>query len=186
MIAKAKQKKWLTERIITSDNVTTIDSFCHTLVSLDPLKAEFWTMPEIVMDEEITQLYLEASENALATMQLTEENKQGLMRLLYLHSNSRNKLKASVASILSNRVAILPLIDEKEYNPAAQLHLLIEELKRRLVQSAPTDLLDEITRILNSNLQHCPDPPFITPDANTNWQDCLLDGLAKPIKNTPN
>ncbi len=175
VIAKAKQKKWLTERIITSDNVTTIDSFCHTLVSLDPLKAEFWTMPEIVMDEEMTQLYLEASENALATMQLTEENKQGLMRLLYLHSNSRNKLKASVASILSNRVAILPLINEKGYNPAAQLHLLIKELKRRLVQSAPTDILDEITKILNNNLQHCPDPPFITPDANTNWQDYPLE-----------
>lgn len=175
VLAKAKKEQWRRERIVTKDNVTTIDSFCHTLVTLDPLKAGFWTTPDILLDEETNQLYMQAAKEAMATMKDDKEDIQGLMSLLYLHSNSPFKLKSAIASILKNRTAVLPIINSKSVKPISQLKLLVGELKGRLIDLAPIQILQQITQILNDNLEYCSSPPFNIPDKDTDWRNCPLD-----------
>lgn len=183
VLSKAEQKNWHKASLVTEDNVTTIDAFCHTLVSLSPLKAGFLTMPEIFTDSDLDDLYSDASELAMQTMkeELLDDkhnDREDLKQLLYLHDNSPAKLKASIAKILANRTSILPLIQNRDYDPQKQLELLCSLLSNRLIAIAPNNWLPRITAALAANrhnFEECLGPNIRIPDPTTNWQEASLE-----------
>ncbi|MBE8182193.1 MAG: UvrD-helicase domain-containing protein [Candidatus Portiera sp.] len=198
VLSKAAKNKWHLASLVTEDNVTTIDAFCHTLVSLSPLKAGFLTMPEIFTNSDIGNLYTEASEMAMQTMKDgaldglgnnlnkssnknsnkgLDKDREILKQLLYLHNNSPAKLKESIAQILSNRTAVLPLIQNPNYNPQEQLEQLCSLLSNRLSALAPDDWLPRITAALNANRHNFEEvygKPFSLPPLDTDWQEASL------------
>lgn len=178
VLAKAKQYKWHTPSLVTEENVTTIDAFCHTLVSLDPLKAGFLTMPEIFTDSDLDKLYKEAASQAIQTMKdavLDEVDKHKLMHLLYIHNNSPVKLRAGVAKILANRTAVLPLIQDNNYQPQKQLEQLCKELCTLLSNRASTSWLQQITAALDANRENFESGAYKPPPLDTDWTQTSLE-----------
>lgn len=175
--SKAASKNWNTSLLVTEDNVTTIDSFCHSLVSLDPLKANFMTMPDIFTDNEINLLYKEAGTRAITAIKNNDEHRDEIMHLLYIHNNSPNKLKSAISNILANRVKVLPVLQSSSYDPEGQLQLLIDELLSNLRHEMPVELLDRILKTLDNNLANLEAAHgiyFTLPAKDTDWHQASL------------
>ena len=151
VLARAKEKGWHDSTLVTEENVTTIDSFCHTLVSLDPLKAGFLSMPEILIGNDIAALYNEAVRRAISSMKSEKQHSPDIEYLLYIHNNSPSKLISAISGILANRSQVLSLIYDKSYDPRKQLSLLIKTLTSRLTDSTMSGFLSRLTSIIAAN-----------------------------------
>ena len=179
VLEKAQEKNWHTPSLITEENVTTIDSFCHTLLAVNPLEGKFLSMPEILTELELDGLYLEAAQLAIDTMKEGKQNKKDrelVMHLLYTNNNSPGELKDKIKNTLAHRNSILPLITEiqkKQYKPDEVIKKLVKCLLAELQRDLPLDLLRSLTENMQEVENQFPSEMQLREDLD--WENARLE-----------
>ena len=181
---KAEEHGWNLDRLISQETVTTIDAFCRTLLALDPMKADFFTMPDIVEDEAAVKLYrqaVQASIKRLSTEKKDSEKRQALKELIYMHNNDIRRLEDNFVRLLQQRAPLLPEVMQKDNDLAASIAVLCTALVKRIQDLAPANLLEEAFSLMRQavdNWQQEPEPrkelSFHSPRENTRLQDLTL------------
>jgi len=145
VLIRAKEKNWDLDRLISQDTVTTIDAFCRFLVALDPVKGNFFTMPDILESTEADKLYEQAVAQSIRTAQQSEMREE-LKELIYIHSNDLNQFKQNFSQLLKQRAPLLLAIMKKDNDLQVGIGLLCQELLTKINSCAPFDILAAIAQ----------------------------------------
>ena len=179
VLIRAKEKNWDLDRLISQDTVTTIDAFCRFLVALDPVKGNFFTMPDILESTEADNLYEQAVAQSIRIAQ-QGEMREALKELIYIHSNDLNQFKQNFAQLLKQRAPLLLAIMKKDNDLQVGIELLCQELLAKLTACAPFDILPAVAQpsqqaVVDWQKQQTDTPlPFSAIPSDYDWQNADL------------
>ena len=156
VLARAAEKGWEMDRLVSQDTVTTIDAFCRALVALDPIKANFFTMPDLLEDYEADRVYQQAVEESIRTIMEEEDFKklkENLKELIYMHNNDLVQLKQNFAQLLKQRAPLLLAIMKEDINLQSDMQTLCAALVSRIYKNAPLNLLAQAPELMRQAAQ---------------------------------
>ena len=172
---------WRLHNLIDTDNVTTIDGFCRSLVALDADKADFYDMPELVTGNQAERLYMTAVEQAFHRLRKTKRNV--MLELLYQHENRISKLVDNFTGLLSRRADLLPVMQTTNYDAQGDLARLALSLKGYLLERVPYGIFLHhaaiLAYLLGLKMEDFTDRTRMANLTTEHWQDLAIWLLTK-------
>jgi ATP-dependent exoDNAse (exonuclease V) beta subunit len=134
VLERNKEKNWQLFSLPNRLNITTIDSFCRQLSQQTPLTNELGATPDVLDNAEIHFAYQLAARETLACLELDENIKPDLIRLIKHFNNQLGTLEELFIRLLQRRDQWLSLIfktgQQRKYLEATLQAVISDHLEK--------------------------------------------------------